>query len=67
VFNHERKLAYKGCVDDNWKVPTGVQRQYLKEAIEAVLKGDAPETAEANAIGCSIKWKPGNEPEVRRG
>ncbi len=65
VFNHERTLQYKGCIDDNWKEPTGVQHQYLKEAIEAVLKGDAPATPEANAIGCSIKWLPGNAPTAQ--
>ncbi len=62
VFNHERTLAYKGCIDDNWKVPDEVRRQYLKEAIEAILKGETPNPSEHNAIGCSIKWKPGNEP-----
>lgn len=57
VFDHERKLRYKGCIDDNWKEPDGVRRSYLREAIESVLKGEEPETPEANAIGCSIKWK----------
>lgn len=65
VFDHERHLKYKGAVDDNWKEPTGVRHEYLKEAIEAVLKGDDVATPEANAIGCSIKWKPGNEPPVQ--
>lgn len=57
VFDHERTLRYKGCVDDSWKDPAAVQHTYLKDAVESVLKGETPETTEANAIGCSIKWK----------
>ena len=63
VFNHERKLKYKGRVDDNWENPSEVTEQNLRDAIEAVLKGESPKVPEANAIGCSIKWKRGNEPK----
>ncbi len=57
VFDEKRQLQYKGRVDDNWKDPTAVKEQSLKVAIEAVLKGEIPAVQEANAIGCSIKWR----------
>ncbi len=57
VFDQKRTLQYKGRVDDNWKNPAEVKEQNLRDAIEASLKGEAPAKQEANAIGCSIKWK----------
>jgi peroxiredoxin len=57
VFDRERKLKYKGRVDDNWKEPKKVIERSLHDAISALLSGKEPVTHEANAIGCSIKWK----------
>lgn len=57
VFDQKRKLQYKGRVDDNWKNPAEIKEQNLRDAIEATLKGEIPPKQEANAIGCSIKWK----------
>lgn len=67
VFDHERTLRYKGQVDDNWEDPDAVERHTLRDAVAAVLRGDAPAVTEANAIGCSIKWKRGNEPSLSLG
>jgi peroxiredoxin len=64
VFDDARRLRYKGRIDDNWKDPTTVLHHDLRDAIAAVVKGEEPETPEANAIGCSIKWKKGNEPRM---
>ncbi len=57
VFDQKRQLQYKGRIDDNWKDPKAVKEHSLKDALQAVLKGDVPPRQEANAIGCSIKWK----------
>lgn len=57
VFDSARKLRYKGRVDDNWKDPTKVTEHNLRDAIAALVKGDEPPVHEANAIGCSIKWR----------
>lgn len=57
VFDMSRQLKYKGRVDDNWKEPEKVTEHNLHDAISAILKGDEPPVHEANAIGCSIKWK----------
>ncbi|MBE9198683.1 MULTISPECIES: thioredoxin family protein [unclassified Nodularia (in: cyanobacteria)] len=63
IFDVERKLAYRGQLDDsrpsNGKPVTGAD---LRGAIASVL-ADNPVTIEQKpSIGCNIKWKPGNEP-----
>lgn len=57
VFDQHRVLKYKGRVDDSWKDPDAVTEHNLRDAIAAVVKGEEPPRHEANAIGCSIKWK----------
>ena len=57
VFDRNRVLKYKGRVDDNWKEPAKVTEHNLRDAIQALVKNEEPPVHEANAIGCSIKWK----------
>jgi len=59
VFDRHRKLRYKGRVDDNWEMPDAVTEKSLRDAIDALVEGKEPPVHEANAIGCSIKWKQG--------
>lgn len=63
LFDRERKLAYRGQLDDsrpgNKKPLTG---RDLRAAIEAVLAGRSVDSNQKASIGCSIKWKPGNAP-----
>ena len=56
VFDQDRKLRYTGKIDDNWQEPNAVKRQYLREALDAILKGSEPVEARTHAIGCTIKW-----------
>ena len=57
VFNKERKLAYHGKIDDNWKEPERVRTRYLQDALEQLLKGEEISVPETFSIGCTIKWK----------
>lgn len=57
VFDRERKLQYKGRIDDSWKDPSAVKEKNLLDAIDALVQGKAPPKSEVNAIGCSIKWR----------
>jgi hypothetical protein len=41
-----------------------VQEHTLELALEALLQGQEPPVTEAPALGCTIKWKPGNEPNI---
>lgn len=57
LFDADRKLQYHGTVDDNYEDAGAVQHTYLRDAIEAMLAGQAPAVADTDAVGCTIKWK----------
>jgi len=57
AFDRDRKLKYKGRVDDNWEDPNAVTEHNLRDAIAALVKDEEPPAHEVNALGCSIKWK----------
>ncbi|MDD3066347.1 MAG: thioredoxin family protein [Candidatus Gracilibacteria bacterium] len=58
VYDAERKLAYHGRIDDNWKDAAAVKQQDLKNALEKILAGEKiPKENQIPAMGCSIKWK----------
>jgi hypothetical protein len=33
-----------------------VTTHYFRDALDAVLRGDAPEIAETAPVGCTVKW-----------
>jgi peroxiredoxin len=57
LFDGEKKLAYHGRIDDNWKDETKVTRQELKEAIKNLAAGKPVSKDQKPSMGCSIKWK----------
>jgi peroxiredoxin len=63
LFDRERRLVYRGQLDDsrpgNNKPVTG---RDLRAAIDAVLADKPVDPNQKASIGCSIKWKPGNDP-----
>ena len=54
LFN-TKGLIYKGAIDDNVKDPSAVKEAYLKNALNALIKGDVPAKQETKSIGCTIK------------
>lgn len=58
VFDAARRLRYHGAIDDNWQEPAQVKTRFLREALDAVLAGHAPPTADVYPVGCTIKWAP---------
>jgi peroxiredoxin len=56
VFNKDRKLVYMGAFDDATNV-ANVKMKYLEPAVDAILKGQTPATAETRARGCSIEYQ----------
>lgn len=56
VYDNERKLAYHGRIDDNWKDESLVMKNELSEAIEIILKGEKVSQIQHPSMGCSIKW-----------
>jgi peroxiredoxin len=55
VLNRQRQVVYLGGMDDNSN-PSAVKMNYLEPAVAAALDGKPPETAEAPAIGCRIRY-----------
>jgi peroxiredoxin len=49
-------LRYRGAPDGDHDDPTE-NAAWLREALDAVLEGRAPDPDETPPVGCSIKWK----------
>ncbi|HEX6074516.1 MAG TPA: thioredoxin family protein [Micromonosporaceae bacterium] len=64
LYDRAGTLAYRGAFDEstpgNRNPVTG---HLLRDAIEAVLAGQPVPEPHRPSLGCSIKWRPGNEPE----
>ena len=56
VYDDDKKLAYHGRLDDNWKDESMVTHEELDNAISSLLSGEKPIAAQTHSIGCSIKW-----------
>ena len=57
VFDAERKLRYRGRLDDSPRNAAAVRKQEMKEAIEALLAGRAVSEPQNASMGCSLKWR----------
>ena len=57
VYNKERKLKYRGRLDDNWKDVNAVREKDLEKAVNLILQGKDIEFSQIPSMGCSIKWK----------
>jgi hypothetical protein len=57
VFDPNRRLAYHGRIDDNWRESGKVARRELAAALDALLAGREPSPEQTASIGCSIKWR----------
>ena len=56
MLDRERRIRYHGAMDDS-RDPDGVREHWLRDALDAVLDGREPATAETPAVGCTIKWR----------
>ena len=57
VYGTERKLMYRGRIDDNWEHEEKVTQRNLKEAVDCIVAGKKVPDKQISSIGCSIKWK----------
>jgi thiol-disulfide isomerase/thioredoxin len=55
VFDKERKLVYRGRLDEHEK-PGTANAEDLRKAVDEVLAGQQVSTPENKAFGCSVKW-----------
>ena len=63
LFDRDRGLVYRGQLDDS-RPGNGkpVDGHDLRAAIDAVLAGTPVDEDQRPSVGCSIKWREGNEP-----
>ena len=57
VYGKERKLLYRGRIDDNWQDESSVTKRDLRLAIDAILEDSPVSEEQYPSMGCSIKWK----------
>lgn len=57
LFSKDGLLAYHGAINDSPRDSSKVTKEYLVEALNALMDGRKPNLAFANPMGCSIKWK----------
>lgn len=73
LFDRRRRLAYRGRFDGSRprtvhdKGPerplVPVTGEDLRRATDALLAGSMPDPMQQPSMGCSIKWKAGNDPD----
>jgi hypothetical protein len=57
VLDRDGVLRYRGAPDADY-MDEAQGAGWLRSALDSVLVGDAPDRAETEPVGCSIKWKP---------
>jgi len=55
VLDKTRTLRYTGAMDDSQN-ESKVTKKYLRDAVDAVLKGESVEISETKAVGCGVKY-----------
>jgi len=56
VLDQDRNIAYMGAIDDSQN-PDNVSQHYLRDALDALLVGQAPEMASTKQFGCGIQYE----------
>ncbi|WP_225334672.1 thioredoxin family protein [Halomicrobium urmianum] len=57
------RVAYHGRIDDALHPDDEPSEREMRAHVETLLAGDEVTAEEKPSRGCSIKWKPGNEPD----
>lgn len=56
LFDSNRKLVYRGAIDDNPERESRPTAEWLRDAIDSTLDGQET-TMSTRAVGCSVKWR----------
>jgi peroxiredoxin len=59
VLDKERKIRYTGALDDNRREDK-VTKTYVRDAVDALLKGESPKVEETRADGCGVTYNKKN-------
>jgi thiol-disulfide isomerase/thioredoxin len=63
LFDENRKLVYRGQLDDSRPSKGAANGRELRAAIDAVLASKLVSADQKPSVGCNIKWKPSNAPK----
>jgi len=55
LFDASRRLRYVGAIDDSERLQH-LQKQYVRDALDALLAGQEPAVTKTKVVGCSVKW-----------
>ena len=55
IFDKERKLRYAGAID-NADDPNKIKKNFVRDALDALLAGQEVSIKQTKTFGCSIKW-----------
>jgi thiol-disulfide isomerase/thioredoxin len=56
VLDAERLLRYRGAPDEDHR-DAEQDARWLRDALDAVVRGEEPTRPETEPVGCSVKWK----------
>ena len=65
VLDGDRKVRYMGSIDDHWQDAAQVRRDYLRDALEALLAGQKVPIAETRPQGCEIPLVESKSPPAK--
>jgi peroxiredoxin len=57
VYGAERKLLYRGRIDDSWEKEEKVTQRNLKDDLDCIVAEKEVLQEQIPSMGCSIKWK----------
>jgi peroxiredoxin len=57
VYDKDRKLRYRGRLDDSWKDESKITSRDLENAVDLLIEGKQIDFDQIPSMGCSIKWK----------
>jgi thiol-disulfide isomerase/thioredoxin len=55
IFDKDRKLQYTGAIDND-ENPSKVKKNFVRDALDALLEGREVALKKTKTFGCSIKW-----------
>jgi thiol-disulfide isomerase/thioredoxin len=56
MYDKDRRLFYRGRLDDSWKDPKQVTKRELYLAARDMMQGKAAPSLQTSSMGCNIKW-----------
>ncbi|HEX3869306.1 MAG TPA: redoxin domain-containing protein [Pirellulales bacterium] len=62
VIDAQSEVLYRGAIDDNVAEPLA-GKHYLRDAIDAVIAGEAVAVSETSTVGCSIQHRTVEQPQ----